>query len=121
MVGYSLSNVIRLVTGIPVGVWTNVASINLPSAYGMWFVEFECIFSTVSDELYSIGLTTTSGGVPFGLSERDQYARSASSAMTIGTSRLIKNSALNETIYGVARSTVACGISQVGIRFTRLG
>jgi len=121
MVGYSLNNTVRLVATITGVNYTNVASIALPAAYGMWRIDFECEFSTVTDGFYSMGITTTSGGTPLVFSGQEAHARTASSGLTINTSLIFKNSALNQTVYGVARASLTTGIIDVAIRFTRLG
>jgi hypothetical protein len=121
MVGYSLTSTTRLVATVGT-TSTNVASINLPAAYGMWLIEFECDFNTTTDAFYQMGLTTTSGGNPLTHSDTEAYARSASSAMTMQSQLLFKNSALSQTVYGVIRGTPAStSINTVSIRFTRLG
>ena len=120
-VGYSLNNATRLVATVGT-TYTNVASINLPAAYGMWLIEFECDFNTTTDAFYQMGLTTTTGGTPTTHSKTEAYARAASSAMVLQSQLLFKNTALNQTVYGVIRGTPAStAINTVAIRFTRLG
>ena len=121
MVGYSLTSTTRLVATVGT-TSTNVASINLPAAYGMWLIDFECDFNTTTDAFYQMGITTTSGGSPLTHSDTEAYARSASSAMTMQSQLLFKNSVLSQTVYGVIRGTpVSTAINTVSIRFTRLG
>jgi hypothetical protein len=122
-VGYTLNNQTR-VTSLcsgTAGTFVDAASITLPAAYGVFLVEFSCLFSAAASSFSTVAIGTTSL-TPLVQSRQVNQTAVVQANYYCRTTCVVANTALSATIYGVAASSVAnAPITSVDIRYRRIG